>query len=83
MLFDTLCFFLAGVQVLGTIDTKRKLLQVWGGSPAPGRSLCQMGGVETHRGGSYGYLTALSGVIAEGNIRVAPTSQDGLEGLSL
>ena len=46
--------------MLGTIDTKRKLLQVWGGSPAPGRSLCQMGGVETHRGGLCG-VTALSG----------------------
>ena len=27
--------------------------QIWDGSPAAGKSLCQKGGVETHRGGLY------------------------------
>ena len=43
------------------------------------RSLCQMGGVETHRGGLRD-VTAISGVSNEDRLRVPPRSQDGLEG---
>ena len=54
---------------------------VWGGSPAAGWSLYQMGGGETHRGGLYGSLTTLSGKNTEDHLRMPPRSQDDLEGL--
>ena len=34
---------------------------MWDDSPAAGRSLYQMGGVETHRGGLYGVTTLTLG----------------------